>query len=157
MSRRLVAAALTLAITLPLHAGFGEIARALDSQRGVKRVSLPFLSLARIAVWLVEPAGVGDFQLATFTGAENVDPRAVELMMRQKVGRGFTPLVQVRSKKGEWSFIYVRPSRDRERVELILLTNGDKETVLVRVDVDAEEVARYIEAEPRNVSRIAAR
>lgn len=157
MIKRIVAAALILAFTLPLHAGFSEIARALDSQRNVKRVWIPFISVARVAVWLVEPGGVGDFQLATFTGTENIDPRQVEAMMRQKVGKGFTPLVQVRSKRGEWSFIYARPSKDGERVELMLLTKDHEETVLVRVEVDAEDVARHIEMEPRRVSQVAAR
>lgn len=157
MIKRVVAAALVLAVALPLHAGFSEIARALDSQRDVKRVWIPFLGLARVAVWIVEPGGVGDFQLATFTGTENLDPRRIEALMREKVGKGFAPLVQVRSKKGEWSFIYARPSKDGERVELMLLTRDSEETVLVRVEVDAEDVARHIEMEPRRVSQVAAR
>ena len=157
MNSRITAAVLCLAVTLPLHAGFAEVARALDGQRGVKRVSIPFLGLARVAVWLVEPAGVADFQLVTFTGTENLDPRRLQLLMREKVGAGFSPLVQARSKKGDWSFVYARPSRDGERVELIVLARDDEETVLVRVDADAEEVAKYIEAEPRHVSRVAAR
>jgi hypothetical protein len=155
--KRFVSAALILAVTLPLHAGFSEIARALDSQRDVRRVWIPFMGLARIAVWFVEPAGVGDFQLATFTGTGNLDPRKVEALMRQKVGKGFTPLVQVRSKRGEWSFIYARPSENGERVELIVLARDPEETVLVRVEVNAEDVARHIEMEPRRVSQVAAR
>jgi hypothetical protein len=157
MIKRLVAAALVVAFTLPLQAGFSEIARALDSQRDVKRVWIPFMGLARVAVWFVEPGGVGDFQLATFTGTGNLDPRRIEALMQQKVGKGFTPLVQVRSKKGEWSFIYARPSKDGERVELMLLTRDSDETVLVRVEVDAEDVARHIEDEPRHVSQVTAR
>lgn len=157
MIKRLVAAALVVAVTLPLQAGFSEIARALDSQRDVKRVWIPFMGLARVAVWFVEPGGVGDFQLATFTGTGNLDPRRIEALMQQKVGKGFTPLVQVRSKKGEWSFIYARPSKDGERVELMLLTRDSDETVLVRVEVDAEDVARHIEIEPRHVSQVTAR
>lgn len=157
MTKRLLAALLVIAVTMPLQAGFSEVARALDSQRDVKRVWIPFLGLARVAVWLVEPGGVGDFQLATFTGTDNLDPRRIEAMMRQKVGKGFTPLLQVRSKKGEWSFIYARPSRDGERVELMLLAKDREETVLVRVEVDAEDVARHIEIEPRHVAQVAAR
>ena len=152
-----VAAALLLAFTLPLHAGFAEVARAIDAHRGVERVTIPFLGLARVAVWLVEPAGVGDFQLVTFRGAGNLDPRRLQALMREKVGQGYSPLVQVRSKKGEWSFIYARPSANGERIELIVLAHDSDETVLVRVEADAEEVARYIEAEPRHVARVAAR
>jgi hypothetical protein len=157
VTKRIALATLMLAVTLPLHAGFSEVARALDSQRGVKRIWVPFLGLARVAVWLVEPAGVGDFQLATFEGTDGVDPRELESMMRQKVGKGFTPLVQARSKRGEWSFIYARPSKNGERVELMILAKDNEETVLVRVEVDAAEVARHIELEPRHISRVASR
>jgi hypothetical protein len=158
MTRRaLVTAFLVITIALPMQAGFSDIARALDAERGVKRVWIPFLGLARAAVWLVEPAGVNDFQLVTFTGTENVEPRRIEALMRQKIGAGFTPLVQVRSKKGEWSFIYVRPSSNGERVELVVLARDSEETVLVRVEVDAEAVAKHIESQPRHVSRVASR
>ena len=157
MTKRLVIATLLLAAALPLHAGFAEVARAIDAQHGVKRVSIPFLGLARIAVWLVEPGGVGDFQLVTFEGADNLDPRRLQALVREKVGEGFTPLVQVRSKKGEWSFIYARPSANGERVELIVLAHDHEETVLVRVEADAEEIAKHIESEPRRVSRVASR
>lgn len=157
MIKRIVTAALIVAFTLPLHAGFSELARAIDGHRGVKRVSIPFLGLARVAVWLIEPGGVGDFQLATFEGAENLDPRRLQALMREKIGEGFTPLVQARSKNGEWSFIYARPSDDGERVELIVLSHDKDETVLVRVEADAEDIAKQIEAEPRRVSRVAER
>ena len=158
MTNRVSAAVLLLtAIALPMQAGFSDVARALDAERGVKRVWIPFLGLARAAVWIVEPGGVNDFQLVTFRGTENVEPRRIEALMRQKIGAGFTPLVQARSKKGDWSFIYVRPSQNGERVELVILARDSEETGLVRVEVDAEEVAKHIEHQPRQVSRVASR
>jgi hypothetical protein len=78
--------------------------------------------------------------------------------MRAKVGPGFTPLVQVRSRRsGEWSFIYAKPSPDTNRVELIVLTHDDDDTVLVRVEVDANAVAREVRRHPRHVSDMASR
>jgi hypothetical protein len=158
MTKRLVAALLLVTVTLPLHAGgFAAVARALDSQSGVKKIWIPFLGVARFAVRMVHPEGVRDFQLAVFKGIDNVEPAKVQQIMREKIGAGYTPLVQVRSKKrggdGEFAFIYARP-HSNNRIELVILAHDDEETALVRVDVDADKLARELD-NPRGVVRIA--
>ena len=160
MTRRL-AAALTLAasLTLPVYAGgFAEVARAIDSQRGVKRVWIPFLGVARMLVRIVEPEGVNDFQLAVFEGADEVDPQQLHRLMRDRIGAGFTPLVQTWSRKHgkrEWAFIYARP-HDGNRIELVILAHDREDTTLVRVDVNADVLARELD-DPRGVTRMARR
>lgn len=160
MTKRLAAALLLVTITLPLHAGgFHAVARALDSQKGVKKIWIPFLGVARFAVRMVHPEGVRDFQLAVFKGAENVDPATLQQIMRDKIGAGFSPLVQVWSRKksnsGEFAFIYARP-HGNDRIELVILAHDDEDTALVRVDVNAEQLARELD-HPRGVVRIARR
>jgi hypothetical protein len=156
VNRRLAAsAALLLTLALPLHADFASIARAIDAKDGVKRVWIPFLGLARTFVRVVEPHGVNDFQLVTFEGSANLDGSEMQRLMREKAGPGFRPLVQVRS-KGEWTFIYAKPARNAESVELLVLTIDDDETVLVRVDLDAEVFAREM-GDPRHVGEVASR
>ena len=159
MTKRVAGVLVLLVVAaLPLRADFASIARALDGQHGMKRVSIPFLSIARLAVWFVAPEGVHDFQLATYEGGDAVDPRALHAIMKQQVGSGFVPLVQVWSKKSsEWSFIYVRPSKRSDRLELMILTRDSSETVLVRVDVDAALIARELMEEPRDVTEMARR
>ncbi len=159
MNKRVVLAlALFTVVTLPLHADFASIARAIDAQQGVKRVWIPFLGIARVAVRMIAPEGVHDFQLATFEGADGVDPRAMHDILRSKIGAGFVPLVQVYSRKArEWSFIYARPSRGGDRLELMILTHDDEDTVLVRVDVDANAIARELRDSPRGVTEMARR
>lgn len=156
MTKRIAAALFLSLLAVPLYADFADIARAIDRQHGVKRVWIPFLGLARFAVRVVAPEGVHDFQLATFDGARDVDPRALQQIMRAKAGPGWTPIVQVRS-RGDWSFIYARPSKSGERVELMILAHDSSDTVLVRVDVDANKVARELRDEPRRVSQHARR
>ena len=158
MNKRIAAALVLLtALALPLHADFASVARAIDAQQGVKRVWIPFLGIARIAMRVIAPEGIHDFQLATFEGADDVDPHTLQDIMRSKVGAGFVPLVQVWSRKSnEWSFIYARPS-GRERLELMILAHDDSDTVLVRVDVDANMIARELRDEPRGVTDMARR
>jgi len=156
--RALAALALVVFIAQPLHADFNEIARALDAKDGVDRVWIPFLGLARMFVRIASPEGIHDFQLVTFTGADRLEPREVQQMLRDKMAKGFTPLVTVRSKRSkEWSFIYARPSQRGDRFELILLTHDDEDTVLVRVDIDAAVLSRELQDHPRDVTRVANR
>ena len=159
MSKRLLSALLLVAVTLPLHADFAAVARALDRKEGVKRIWIPLLGLARFAVRVIQPEGVNDFQLATFEGADNVDPRELQQIMSNKLGPGFQPLVQVWSRKSgkkEYSFIYARPRPNREDIEIVILAQDDDDTVLVRVNVDANVLARQLN-EPRHVRRMAHR
>ena len=156
MTKRVAVALVILAVSLPLYADFAALAKAIDSKSGVRRVWIPFLGVARFAVRIVQPEGVRDFQLATFSGTDKVDPRELQSLMREKIGPGFTPLVQVWSRKHgkkEWSFIYAKPGA-KDRIELVILAQDDEETVLVRVDVDADVIARELDV-PRNVTHIA--
>ena len=161
MNKRIAAVfalVLTLGIALPLHADFATVARSIDAQQGVKRVWIPFLGLARLVVNVVRPEGVHDFQLATFEGADRVDPHTLANIIRTQAGPGFTPLVQAWSRRSnEWSFIYARPSGRADRLELMILTHDNDDTVLVRVDVDATMIARELKDHPRHVSRVARR
>ena len=155
MTRRALALLLLALTTVPLHADFGTIANAIDSHRGVKRVWIPFLGLARMVAWVASPKGVHDFQLATFEGAERLDPRDLQQLMADKAGEGFQPLVRTWSRRSkEWSFIYARPRPNGTRVELLILAHDNDDTVLIRVDVDTQIIAREL-GNPRTVARVA--
>ena len=145
-------------LALPLRADFSSIARAIDAQRGVSRVWIPFLGVARLAVIMVAPEGIHDFQLVTFEGTENVDPHKLRDIVRTQAGPGFSPLVQTWSRRSnEWSFIYARPVRNSNRLELLVLARDAEDTVLVRVEVDADKVAHMVRVQPREVSHVARR
>jgi hypothetical protein len=155
MTRRL-AAVLALVLALPLHADFASVARAIDAQQGVDRVWIPFLGLARFIVRVVQPEGVHDFQLVTFEGADDVDPKTLGNIIRTQAGPGFRPLVQVWSRRSnDWSFIYARPSARADRLELMILARDGSDTALVRVDVDADLIARELRDSPRHVAKVA--
>ena len=143
-----------LAFAWPLHADFSSVARAIDGH-GVKRVWIPFLGVARVFFWIAHPKGVHDFQLVTYESSGRIDPRELQGIMQAKAGPGFRPLVRVWSRRSqEWSFIYARTAPGSSRVELMVLTHDDSDTVLVRVDVDANILAKELD-HPRHVTRLA--
>jgi hypothetical protein len=144
-----------VALALPAHADFSSIVRAIDGHGGVKRVWIPFLGVARAIVWVAHPKGVHDFQLATFEGAGTIDPQELHRIMQLQAGPGFKPLVRVWSRRSkEWSFIYAKAMPDSGRMELMILSHDNSDTVLVRVEVDANVVAAELR-EPKRVSKIA--
>jgi hypothetical protein len=153
----LLIAILTLVFALPLHADFGTIARAIDDQSGVKRIWIPFLGIARAVLWVAHPEGVHDFQLATFEGGEHIDPRQLQQILRTQAGPGFVPLVRTwRRDKKEWSFIYAKAVPNSTIMELMIVTHDSEDTVLVRVEVDANIIAHELR-EPRSVAKVARR
>ena len=115
MNKRALLVVALFAFAAPLYADFNTVARAIGAKRGVNRISIPFLGLARFAVWIVQPKGVHDFQLATFKGAETLERGDIDAILRSTQRSGFMPLVQVWSKKkNEWAFVYARPAKEEE-------------------------------------------
>ncbi len=159
MSKRVALAALViLSAALPLRADFDSLVRAVGTIRGLHRVPMPGLGLARFAVWMIHPKGVYDFQLATFEGkGGDLDPRTFEALLRQHAEAGYRPLVAAHSRRtGELTLIFARPAHD-DRVELLLLAHdpGD-ETVVLRTVVSLETIAREV-ADPHTATRVARR
>jgi hypothetical protein len=152
VTKRLAAALLlAVVIAVPARADFNAVAKAIGTKHGMKRVWIPFLGLARFAVWVVSPSGVHDFQLATFEGGRGLDPKDLRDTLRAHAGKGFAPLVQVWSRRSnEWSFVYARPGKRANRLELLVLAKDGDDTTLVRVDVDAKLLAKHLDS-PRHV------
>ncbi|HKR64152.1 MAG TPA: hypothetical protein VJZ00_10500 [Thermoanaerobaculia bacterium] len=153
--RALALFAFAILIAIPMRADFNSVARAIDGHAGVKRVWIPFLGLARAVVWVAHPEGVHDFQLVTFEGGAKIDPHDLNRILEEKAGPGYVPLVRTWSRRSKgWSFIFAKPSDSGNRVDLLILTRDDEDTVLVRVDVDFRVIARELN-DPRNASKVA--
>lgn len=157
MRRAALVAAVLLLASLPAHAGFDEVVRAVQVETGIRPMRIPFIGLARFMVWIVRPAGVHDFELAQFEGTrhqrEESDPASLEAILRQRAGTGFRPLVRVQSKRNnEWTFIYARPAGDR--IELIVATRDRADTTVVRAVVNPDKMLRHLH-EPDSVVKIA--
>jgi hypothetical protein len=139
------AALLALALIVPaqpLFADFHEVRKELR-KIGFEQTWIPFLGLARGLVRVVHPKGVHDFQLAVYESTPDVGGDEIDRVMRRFAGKGFTPLVRVKSNRsGESVLIYARPSRNEKIVELIVLTRERGEAVLMRIAADAEIVGR---------------
>ncbi|HEX9161673.1 MAG TPA: hypothetical protein VF980_08210 [Thermoanaerobaculia bacterium] len=155
MIRRSTFAFLLFLLAAPAHAGFDEILTGLETRLG-HTMWIPMFGLVRTAVRISHPDGVHDLQLAVFEGKGRLDSEYLDRLMTANAGRGYTPLVRVRSRRdGESTLIYARPIRDL--MELLVLTNDGEDTVLVRVVVNPERLGRSVASDPKSVSLIARR
>ena len=155
MSKRAALFALVLFATLPLHAGFKDVVRAVESRTQMHPTYVPLLGLARFAVWIIHPDGIYDFQLATFDGDSRtaVDYDDLTAMIRKAAGAGYRPLVQARSKrKGEFTYILAKPV-DENRIDFMLATHDRSDTVVIRAVIDADKMLAHIN-EPHSFARL---
>jgi hypothetical protein len=152
MSRRLAVLALLAAVALPLYADYNGVERALRARLGAP-TSIPFFGLVRATLHLGAPDGVHDLQLAVFEHKTMPAEDVARILRRE--APDFKPMVRVwSSRSGEWTFIYMRPA-PRGRIEMLIVTH-DSDTVLLRMDLDAEAFAREV-GEPRQATQLARR
>lgn len=145
MTRRFGALFLLVALALPMHAGFRDVVRAIETRHNQRQTTIPLLGFARFACWIVHPKGVYDFQLATFENLRGASADDFAAILREKVGVGYRPIVRVRSThSGEFTFIYAKPAADENRMELFIVTHDRSDTVVIRLDADMEIAAREV-------------
>jgi hypothetical protein len=140
------AVAIFVLAALPLAAGgndFDSMVRTMENHYGKKKVYIPFMGFANFIVKVAKPAGARDFKLAVF---EDIDPSrhpTFDELDRKFRPNGWKPFVRVTSKhEGERVQIYARESgRDHE---LLITTFERDEAVMVRVKVNAEGLARWV-------------
>jgi hypothetical protein len=157
MTKRALAALVLVALAVPLYADFGGMEHALTARLG-RPTYIPLLGLVRFATWFVRPEGVHDFQLVMYEGPRRgVDAAEIQRAVEREIPRGFSPLVRARERNGEWTLIYAK-AKGESRLELVIVAHdhGDGDTTLIRVDVDAERVAKNM-GDAHGIMKIAKR
>jgi hypothetical protein len=149
--------ALTL-FALVANAGdrdFDQVVRRMESEYGQKRMYIPFLGVANFFVKTIRPAGARDFKLAIF---DDIDPylhpsdKRLDEMITSIPGQGWSQFVRVQSKRsGERVHIYSR--RVNKLWELLVTTLERNEAVIVRVRVDPEGLAKWVDDPVRMACR----
>jgi len=147
---RRAAVLMLLMIGPVLASDFDSLVRQMESNYGQKRVYIPLLGLVNFGLKIVRPAGTKDLKLAVF---EDVDSRrhpSVEQLDSTFLPQGWKPFVRVQSEK-ERVQIYAREAqRDHE---LLITTFERNEAVMVRVRLNAERLARWIN-DPKGMCRL---
>ena len=131
-----------------LFAKTGEadaIVKHLKTKYQAKKVKIPFVWLARIAVGVVRPAGVKSFSVTMFENLkfspETLDAE-MRLTMRNSLSNDWSPLLHVRSRDGEQIYLYMREAGKSAR--LMLVTIEKTEAVVIRATFTPEKLAEFV-------------
>jgi hypothetical protein len=110
--------------------------REFSRETGMKPTHIPFFGLAKFVVAVGHPAGTSELNLAVFENAD-LDAARFSQITDGAVGSSWKPMVRVRSKSGESTNIYARPSGKEMRVLIATLDHSDATFVEVRVEPEA--------------------
>jgi hypothetical protein len=141
----------TLLVSLPQTARaddpeFDAITKHLKQRFNARRVSIPFLGLAKFFVRIVRPAGVKSFKVAIFEdlnlGAGQTDT-GLSLIMRGALSSEWQPLVRTRSRSGEQVYVYAREAG--ENVKLMVVTIDRTDAVVARVKLSPKRLREFLD------------
>ena len=148
MSKRVLLVLTLVFAAASARADFDSLVRVVESSRGLHRIWMPGMGLVRMAVRMAHPEGVHDLQLARFSGDGDVD---FDQLIKSTPA---APIIRARERRGEIAMIWARPLHGDLFELLIVAHDPTDETVVVRVVVNGEMLAREL-ADPKHPDLIA--
>jgi hypothetical protein len=124
---------------------YKQVVNHLQSNYSAKKVKIPFMWLAKIAVKIVRPAGVTGFDVTMF---ENLTFKRATLdtemqtAMKDSLGPEWSPIVRVRSKDGEQVYAFMK--EDGDNVRLIFVAIDKANATVVRAKLNAEKFIEFL-------------
>lgn len=115
---------------------FDWMVREFSRETGMKPTHIPFFGLAKFVVAVGHPGGTSELNLAVFENAD-LDSSRFSHITDSAVGSSWKPMIRTRSKSGESTNIYARPSGKEMRVLIATLDHSDATFVEVRVEPEA--------------------
>jgi hypothetical protein len=156
-SKKLVTASalfiLILASTAPVAFAkpgeFEAITNHLKTKYRAKKVSVPFMWLARAAVKVARPAGVKSFNVTIFEdlkfSRQTLD-KEMRDAMRSSFGPEWSSVFNIRSRNGEQ--VYMNMREDGKNIKIALVTIGGDDAVVIRATFSPDKLAEFV-ANPR--------
>lgn len=133
----------------PANAKGGEyeqIVRHLKTKYRAKKVKIPFMWLARLAVSVVRPAGVKSISVTIFEDLkftrETLDEE-MQAAMRDSFGGEWSPILRVRSQTGEQVYMYIREAGKNLKISLV--TIDKQQATVIRATIDPDKLAEFMD------------
>jgi hypothetical protein len=124
---------------------FEAIANHIKTKYRAKKVSVPFMWLARAAVKVVRPAGVKSFNITIFEDlkfSRQTVHKEMRDVMRESFGPEWRPVVNIRSRDGDQ--VYMNMREDGKNIKIALAVIDEDEAVLIRATFNADKLAEFI-------------
>jgi hypothetical protein len=133
---------------------FKDIVSAIADEFRTQPTRIPLFGLVNGFMFMARPAGARHIDIAVF---ENLDHnlrrgRDLSQVVRDAVGRGWTPFIQVRSRRGhgeEVVFVYMRP--EGKNCRLLVTSIEPDEATVVQLKLNPEALRRWVDT-PREAA-----
>lgn len=125
---------------------FDAIAKHLKSQYKAKRRKIPLMGLANFAVKIIRPAGVKSIKVAIFEELDHAPAAGdneLNLILRNALSPDWRPLVRVRSRTGEQTYVYA--TEEGKSVKLMVVNIDRDEAVIARVKLNPDKLKDFLE------------
>ncbi|MFV0389487.1 MAG: hypothetical protein ACK5NT_12110 [Pyrinomonadaceae bacterium] len=125
---------------------FDAVCKHLETRYNAKKVKIPFMWLARVAVGIIRPAGVRAFKVTIYEDLQyNEASSATDLndLMNNAFSSAWSPLLRIRSKKGEQ--VYVNMRDDGKYIRILLVSLQKNDAVVVRAKFKPEKLMEFID------------
>jgi hypothetical protein len=144
----IITATILISIPQTAHADdpeFDAITKHLKQHYNARRISIPFLGLARFFVRIVRPAGVKSFKVAIFEDLDFTSAKTdteLSAVMRGALSPEWQPLVRTRSRDGEQVYVYAREAG--ENIKLMVVTIDRTDAVVARVKLSPTKLRDFL-------------
>ncbi len=125
---------------------FDAVCDHLENRYNAQKVSIPFQWLARMAVGIVRPAGVKSFKVTIYKNLEfspDTLNDEMKMTMRDSFSDEWTPILRIRSVKGEHVYMNLRESGNN--IKVLFVTIKREEAVVVRAKFDPDKLVEFME------------
>jgi hypothetical protein len=125
--------------------GFKAIKKHLETNYQAKKVRIPFMWLAKLAVKVVRPAGVKSFDVTMFenlTFKQSYLDREMQLGMQDSLGADWSPILRVRSREGEQIYAYLHD--EGENVKVMFVAIDKTNATVVRAKFNADKFVEFL-------------
>ena len=126
--------------------GFAAVCKHIKTKYHAKKVKIPFMWLARFAVKVIRPAGVKSFRVTIYKdlkfSKETLD-QEMKVLMNDSFDNNWSPLLRVRSYKGNQVYLNIRESGKNLKVVLVSIEKDG--AVVVRAKFSPDKLAKFIE------------
>ncbi len=149
----LIASVLCSPAALAVDREFNDIVRSLSDEFRAQPTRIPFFGLVNAFTFVARPAGASHIDLAVFEHLNLGVRNGQDLleMVRRSVGRGWTPFVQVHSRRnGELVLVYLR--MEGRNCRLLVTSIERDEATVVQLRLNPDGLQRWISA-PRESAR----
>lgn len=125
--------------------GYNGIVKHLKTKYQAKKVKIPFMWLAKLAVKVVRPAGVKSFNVTLFENL-SFSPATLDTEMKAAIedslGEDWSSVIRVRSREGEQVYLYMRD--EGENVRLMFVAIDKTNATVVRAKLNADKFVEFL-------------